>query len=331
MVEKIENEVITKHGMNRAEYEASFANRVDVVPELKAIEDYMVDTMNRAGNGSIVLPKVGIPEVLTPLKVFELLVESERAKIQKVAGVFADYIRAGQMPNEMDPAFNQKMEQAMGDNVEVPGLSDLDFGETEHHPLALFILAQTKYTQQNKDGFKIALQQFMQSVQLSTMSLANGTLNASNIDDFLAKLSNVGEAEIQRFRQKFEKAPEVTETPAEVTESSEFTKVNEETTETPAEGETTETPTEGETTETPAQEATEETTETPAEGDETLPEVETTEAPVEEETTETPAEEATEETTETPAEEATEETTETPAEEATQEEEGDAAIEEDDN
>jgi hypothetical protein len=164
MVEKIESEVIAKHNMTRADYEASFAARVESNPELRKIEEYMVQTMNRAGNGQISLPKIDIPEVLSPLKVFELMVESERTKIQKVAGVFAEYIRAGSMPNEADPAFNMKMEQAMGDNVEVPGLSNIEFGETEHHPLALFMLAQTTYTQKNTDGFKIALQQFMQSV-----------------------------------------------------------------------------------------------------------------------------------------------------------------------
>lgn len=110
MVEKIESEVIAKHNMTRANYEASFTARVGSVPALKEIEDYMVKTMNQAGTGNITLPDTEIPAVLTPQKVFELLVNSEKGKIQKIAEVFADYIRAGSMPNEQDPAFNMKME-----------------------------------------------------------------------------------------------------------------------------------------------------------------------------------------------------------------------------
>jgi hypothetical protein len=157
LVEKIENEVISKHNMNRADYEASFTARVEANPQLKAIEDYMVETMNRAGNGSIVLPKTDIPAILTPLKIFELLVNSERTKMMKVAGVFVEYIRSGSMPDEQDPVFNMKMEEAMGDNVEIPGLEDLGISDTENHPLALFMMAQTQYTQTNQDGFKMAL------------------------------------------------------------------------------------------------------------------------------------------------------------------------------
>jgi hypothetical protein len=254
MVEKIESEVIAKHNMNRADYEASFTARVAAVPELKAIEDYMVKTMNQAGTGNITLPNAEIPAVLTPQKVFELLVNSEKGKIQKIAAVFADYIRAGSMPNEQDPAFNMKMEQAMGENIEIPGLKDLEFEESEHHPLSLFIKAQTVYTQKNEAGFKTALQQFMQSIQVNTGALATGQLNASNIDAFMAKLEGLGEADIKRFTEKANPTPVIVEeTPAETTETPA------ETTETPAE-ETTETPAE-ETTETPA----EETTETPAE------------------------------------------------------------------
>ena len=55
----------------------------------------MVNTMTQAGNGILALPKGPVPAQLTPLKVFELLVNSERSKILKVAGVFAEYIRAG--------------------------------------------------------------------------------------------------------------------------------------------------------------------------------------------------------------------------------------------
>lgn len=95
LVEKIENEVITRHNMKRDAYEASFNVRAEKVPALKEIEEYMVQTMTRAGNGQIILPKVPVPPQLTPLKVFELLVNSEKTKILKVAGVFAEYIRAG--------------------------------------------------------------------------------------------------------------------------------------------------------------------------------------------------------------------------------------------
>lgn len=95
LVEKIENEVITRHGMNRDDYEASFNARAEKVPALKEVEDYMVKTMTLAGNGQIALPKVPVPAALTPLKVFELLVNSERTKLLKVAGVLAEYIRAG--------------------------------------------------------------------------------------------------------------------------------------------------------------------------------------------------------------------------------------------
>jgi hypothetical protein len=95
LVEKIEEEVISRHGMNRGDYEASFNARAESVPALKEIEEYMVQTMSRAGNGQIILPKVPVPPQLTPLKVFELLVNSERTKIVKVAGVFAEYIKAG--------------------------------------------------------------------------------------------------------------------------------------------------------------------------------------------------------------------------------------------
>ena len=145
MVEKIESEVIARHNMNRADYEASFIARVDQNATLKQIEAYMSHTLQRAGLGMISLPKVSIPEVLTPLKVFELLVESERTKIQKVAGVFAEYIRKGSMPNEADPGFNMKMEQAMGDNMEIPGLAGIELASSDHHPLALFMMALTSY------------------------------------------------------------------------------------------------------------------------------------------------------------------------------------------
>ena len=94
-MEKIEEKVIRDHNMNRADYEASFNARAEHVPALKEIEEYMVQTMTRAGNGQIILPKVPVPAQLTPLKVFELLVNSERTKIVKVAAVFAEYIRAG--------------------------------------------------------------------------------------------------------------------------------------------------------------------------------------------------------------------------------------------
>jgi len=164
LVEKIENEVITRHNMNRADYEACFAARAEKVPALKEIEDYMVQTMTQAGNGQIILPKVPIPSQLTPLKVFELLVNAERTKIVKVAGVFAEYIRAGSMPNEQDPEFNMKMEETMKDSVEIPGLESLEINDDANHPLALFIMAQTQYTANNQDGFKNSLQQFMQSI-----------------------------------------------------------------------------------------------------------------------------------------------------------------------
>jgi hypothetical protein len=141
LVDQIEGQILAKHGMNRDDYEASVAERVDKCAELKEIEEYMIETMNRAGTGSIVLPKVAIPDALTPLKVFELMVQSERAKIQKVAGVFVSYIRRGTMPNEMDPAFNQQMEDAMADNIEVQGLEELKLENSEHHPLALFMMA----------------------------------------------------------------------------------------------------------------------------------------------------------------------------------------------
>lgn len=202
MVDQIESQVLAKHNMNRDDYEASVAERVDKNEELKAIEEYMIETMNRAGTGSIVLPKIAIPDALTPLKVFELLVISERSKIQKVAGVFVEYIRKGTMPNEMDPEFNMKMEEAMADNVEIPGLDELNLGQGEHHPLALFMMSQNIYTQNNKSGFKDSLQQFMHSVQMSTAALATGQLNTSNVDGFMQRLSILGDAEIQRFKDK---------------------------------------------------------------------------------------------------------------------------------
>lgn len=162
----------------------------------------MVNTMTQAGNGILALPKGPIPAQLTPLKVFELLVNSERTKIIKVASVFAEYIRAGQMPNEQDLEFNQKMEETMQDSSEVEGLDELNLNDPEHHPLALFIAAQNNFTSSNKDGFKNSLSQFMQSIQLHTMALAQGQLNPQNIDGFMQKLSLLGESDIQRFRER---------------------------------------------------------------------------------------------------------------------------------
>ena len=232
----------------------------------------MVQTMQRAGNGFITLPKMEIPEVLTPVKVFELFVRNERSKIQKVAGVFAEYIRRGSMPNEMDPAFAQKMEETMGDNADIEGLEELGLEDEEHHPLAIFMMAQTKYTQLNKDGFKMALQQFMTSIQLNTQQLATGQLNPGNIDEFMAKLEHMGEDNIAQYRAKVEGTdePAVTQEVTENAQNEENTEVqNEEVTEqtdAPAqEGDETEvTQTETETpaeTQEDAQENTEETAE----------------------------------------------------------------------
>ena len=106
------------------------------------------------------------------------------------------------MPNEQDPVFNQKMEETMKDSAEVPGLEELGINDNENHPLALFIMAQTLYTGNNQDGFKNALQQFMQSIQNHTMALATGQLNPQNIDGFMSKLELLGEADLQRFRER---------------------------------------------------------------------------------------------------------------------------------
>jgi len=127
--------------MNKEDYEASVKARINDIPELKKIEEFIHQAMTRAGNGLITLPKISIPEVLSPVKVFELMIQSERSKIQKITEVFAEYIRKGSMPNETDLGFNQKMEAAMGDNEEVPGLADVEFDSGDNHPLAVFLLA----------------------------------------------------------------------------------------------------------------------------------------------------------------------------------------------
>lgn len=90
----------------------------------------------------------------------------------------------------------------MKDSAEVPGLEELGINDTENHPLALFIMAQTLYTGNNQDGFKNALQQFMQSIQTNTMALATGQLNPQNIDAFMNKLEMLGEGDVQRFRER---------------------------------------------------------------------------------------------------------------------------------
>ena len=157
MVEKIENRVIASHGMNRKDYEASFLARIDknkyylpyyflIFSELKNIERFMEATMKKAGYGQMILPKIDIPKQMSPAKVFELFVKTERKKILKVANIFAEYIRSGTTPNEMDPEFAKKMESTMTNGDEIEGLDELEIENKEHHPLAIFIMAQTRYT-----------------------------------------------------------------------------------------------------------------------------------------------------------------------------------------
>lgn len=84
-IEKIENEVTSRHNMNRFDYKASTEARAEKVPALKEIMEYMIQTLIHAGKGHLILPLANIPPELSPLKVFELLVNSERIHNLKVA------------------------------------------------------------------------------------------------------------------------------------------------------------------------------------------------------------------------------------------------------
>jgi hypothetical protein len=95
MVDEIEEKVISKYNMNRADYEQSFLARVDKCPQLQEIEKFMTTTIELAAKGQIVLPKTAIPSQLTPLKVFELAVNSERSKAKALVSSFSEYIKVG--------------------------------------------------------------------------------------------------------------------------------------------------------------------------------------------------------------------------------------------
>lgn len=127
------------------------------------------------------------------------------------------------MPNEQDPEFNMKMEETMKDSAEVPGLDEINFDDKENHPLALFIMTQTLYTQNNQDGFKTSLQQFMQSIQLHTTALATGQLNPENVDSFMQKLELLGEVDIQRFKERLNPTEKI-----QLTEVEEILEIEEE-------------------------------------------------------------------------------------------------------
>lgn len=164
MVEKIENEVISKHGMNRKDYEASFSKNVKSNDELKKIEEYMINTLNKAAMGVLTLPKGPIPEVLSPLKVFELMVNFEKKKVIQVFGVLVEYIKQGKAPNEADPEFAAKMEEAMKGSFEMKELDELEIDDSEHHKMAYFLQAQNQYLLRNTNGFKIGYQQLTMSI-----------------------------------------------------------------------------------------------------------------------------------------------------------------------
>lgn len=63
-------------------------------------------------------------------------------------------------------------------------------------------MAQTQYIRNNKDGFNDSLKEFMQNVETRTRELASGGLNSQNIEGFLEKVEQLGEAEIQKFRER---------------------------------------------------------------------------------------------------------------------------------
>lgn len=234
MVDEIEEKVIAKFNMNRADYEQSFLARVDKCPELQDIEKFMTTTIELAAKGQISLPKTAIPPQLTPLKVFEMVVNSERTKTKTLVNSLAEYIKAGQMPDEEDPALQQELATKMKGQLGIAGLDELQIDDKDHHPMAWFMRAQNEYTATNKDGFKIFFTTFVKGLQDLMMALQSGQVDASNIDSFLAKFDNLGEAEIQKFREKVNPAPKneltkIDEEPVEAQAKPEDIKANPET------------------------------------------------------------------------------------------------------